>query len=144
MDLKRLERLIAYRQLLVQQERIALAAATQMARDSIANRDACIERRREEEANVTALGVVTADELRRSHDHLLKLGVDLVGLSSRVEEMEETLDERRDAMAEARREVKTLEALLARKQAQEKLAEGRRQQRLQDDLAARKYRGGLR
>ncbi|TDI45275.1 MAG: hypothetical protein E2P02_07625 [Acidobacteria bacterium] len=103
----------------------------------------CIERRREEEAAVRTLSEVPADELRRRHGHLQKLGVDLVALGSRVQEMEEKLDERRDAMVEARREVKTLEVLFKKEHAREKRAEGRRQQRILDDLAARKHRGRL-
>ena len=143
MDLKRLERLIAYRELLARQERVALAESAQMVRESGAERDDCIERRREEEAVVMTLSEVTADELRRRHDHLQKLGVDLVALSSRVQDMEEKLDERRDTMVAARREVKTLEVLLKKEHAREKRAEGRRQQRILDDLADRKHRGRL-
>ena len=86
---------------------------------------------------------VTADELRRRHDHLQKIGVDLEALSSRARETEEKLDERRDAMVEARREVKTLEVLLNKEHARAKLEEGRRQQRILDGLAARKHRGRL-
>jgi len=92
---------------------------------------------------VRTLSEVPADELRRRHGHLQKLGVDLVALGSRVQEMEEKLDERRDAMVEARREVKTLEVLFKKEHAREKRAEGRRQQRILDDLAARKHRGRL-
>ena len=119
-----------------------MAELTQHLEELEGSRRALLAHRMDEEQSVSGMESIESQELLRRHEHLEKIGRDLAALEASILNKKREVEERERVWIECRREVKSLQTLVERRDAELAKDEKRRLQKTMDAVALRKSMAG--